>query len=149
MWELDHKKGWVLKNWCFWTVVLEKILSPLDSKEIQLVNPKGNQSIIIGRTDAKAEAPILWPLDGKSWLVRKDPDAGDDWRQEEKEATQDEMVGWNHWLYGHESEQILDMVKEREACHAAVHGFAKSRKKLNDLVTEQQQMHYSMLTTKI
>ena len=108
MWELDHKEGWVLKNWCFWTVVLEKIFeSPLDSKEIQPVNPKGNQSIITGKIDAKAEAPILWPPDGKSWLIRKDPDAGDDWRQEEKEVTEDEMVGWNHWLNGHESEQTL------------------------------------------
>ena len=106
MWELDHKEGWVLKNWCFWTVVLEKIFeSPLDSKEIQPVNPKGNQSIITGKIDAKAEAPILWPPDGKSWLIRKDPDAGDDWRQEEKGVTKSEIVGWHHWLNGHESEQ--------------------------------------------
>ena len=86
IWELDHKGGWVPKNWCFWTVVLEKTLeSPLDCKEIQPVNPKGNQSwIFIGRTDAEAEAPILWPLDGKSGLARKDPDAGKDWRQEDK-----------------------------------------------------------------
>ena len=98
MWELDHKESWVLKNWCFWTVVLEKTLeSPLDCIEIQPVHPKGNQSwIFIGRTDAKAEAPILWPPDVKSWLIGKDPDAGKDWRQEEKGMTEDEMVGWHH-----------------------------------------------------
>ena len=80
MWELDHKEGWVSKNWCFWTVVLEKTLvSPLDCKEIQSLHPKGNQSwLFIGRTDAVAEAPILWPPDAKSWLIRKDPDAGKD-----------------------------------------------------------------------
>ena len=84
MWELDHKEGWAPKNWCFWTVVLEKTLeSPLDWKEIKPVNPKGNQCwIFIGRTDAEAEAPIIWPPDGKSWLTGKDPDAGKDWRQE-------------------------------------------------------------------
>ena len=84
MWQLDHKEGWAPRNWCFWTVVLEKTLkSPLDCKEMQSVNPKGNQSwIFIGRTDAEAEAPILWPPDGKNWLIRKDPDVGNDWRQE-------------------------------------------------------------------
>ena len=107
MWELDYKESWVLNNWCFWTVVLEKTLeSPLDCKEIQPVNPKGNQSwVFIGRTDAEAEAPILWPPDVKSWLIGKDPDAGKDWRQEEKGITEDEMVGWHHWLNGHEFEQ--------------------------------------------
>ena len=106
MWELDHKEGWALKNWCFWTVVLEKTLeSPLDSKEIKPVNSKRNQSwIFIGRTDAEAEAPILWPPDAKSRLTRKDPDAGKDWRQEEKGMTE-EMVGWHHRLDGHEYEQ--------------------------------------------
>ena len=101
--ELDHKERWALKNWCFWTVVLEKTLeSPWDSKEIQPVHSKGNQSwIFIGRTDAEAEAPILWPPDAKSWLTGKDPDAGKDWRQEEKGMTEDEMVGWHHWLNGH------------------------------------------------
>ena len=100
MWELDHKESWVPKNWCFWIVVLEKILaSPLDSKEIKPVHPKGNQSwIFIGRTDAAAEAPILWPPDAKNWLIWKDPDAGKDWRQEEKGTTEDEMVGWHHQL---------------------------------------------------
>ena len=103
MWELDHKEGRVPRNWCLWTVVLEKTLeSPLDYKEIQLVHPKGNQSwIFIGRTDAEAETPILWPPDAKSWLIWKDPDAGNDWRWEEKGMTEDEMVGWPHRLHGH------------------------------------------------
>ena len=107
MWELDHRKSWAMKNWCFWTVVLEKTLgSPLDCKEIQLVHPKGDQSwVFIGRTDAEAEALILWPPDVKSWLIRKDPDAGKDWGQEEKGTTEDEMVGWPHLLDGHEFEQ--------------------------------------------
>ena len=100
-------ESWAQKNWCFWTVVLEKTLkSPLDCKEIQPVNPKGNQSwIFIGRTDAEAETPILWPPDAKNWLTGKDPDAGKDWRQEEKGTTEDEMVGWHHRLDGHEFEQ--------------------------------------------
>ena len=103
MWELDYKESWALKNWCFWTVVLEKTLeSPLDYKEIQPVHPKGDQSwIFIGRTDAEAETPKLWPPDAKSWLIWKDPDARKDWRQEEKGMTEDEMVGWHHWLSGH------------------------------------------------
>ena len=104
MWELEYKESWALKNWWFWTVVLEKTLeSPLDCKEIQLIHPKGNQSwILIGRIDAKAEMPILWPPDTKSWLIGKDPDAGKYWRQEEKEMTEDEVAGWRHWLDGHE-----------------------------------------------
>ena len=104
MWELDYKESWGSKNWWFWTVVLEKTLeSPLDCKEIQPVHPKGNQSwIFTGRTDAEAEAPILWPPDVKNWLTGKDPDAGKDWRLEEKGMTQDEMVGWHHQLNGHE-----------------------------------------------
>ena len=103
MWELDYKENWALKNWCFWSVMLEKTLeSPLDCKEIQPVHPKGDQSwVFIGRTDVEAEAPILWPPDTKSWLIGKDPDAGKDWGQEEKETTEDEMVGWHHWLNGH------------------------------------------------
>ena len=98
MWELDYKESWALKNWCFWTVVLDKTLeSPLDCKEIKPVNPKGDPSwLFIGRTDAGAEAPILWPPDAKSWLLGKDLDAGKDWRQEEKGTTEDEMVGWHH-----------------------------------------------------
>ena len=108
MWELDHKQSWAPKNWWFWTVVLEKTPeSPLDSKEIKPVNPKGNQSwIFIGRTDAEAETPILWSPDVKNWLNGKDPAAGKDWRQEEKGMTEDEMVGWHHQLDGHESEQV-------------------------------------------
>ena len=106
MWELDYKESWALKNWCFWTVVLEKTLeSPLDCKEIKPVNPKGNHSwAFIGRPDAEAETPILWPPDMTSWLIWKDPDAGKDWRQEEKGTTEDEMVGWHHRLNGHEFE---------------------------------------------
>ena len=109
MWGLDYKENWVLKNWCFWTVVLEKTLeSPLDCNEIQPVQPKGNQSwIVIGRTDVEAETPILWPPDAKNWLIWKDPDVGKDWRQEEEGMTKDEMVGWHHRLDGHESEQTL------------------------------------------
>ena len=107
MWELDHKEGWVPKNWCFPTMVLEKTLeSPLNSKEIKPVNPKGNQPRIFnGRTDAEAKALILWPHDAKSWFFGKDPDAGKDSGQEEKEVTEEEMVGWIHWLKGHEFEQ--------------------------------------------
>ena len=108
MWEFDSKESWAPKNWCFWTVVLEKTLeSPLDCKKIQPVNPKGIQSwIFIGRTDAEAEALILWPPDAKSWLIWEDHDAGKDWRQEEKVTTEVEIVGWNHWLNGQEFEQI-------------------------------------------
>ena len=104
--ELDYKENWAPKNWCFWTVVLEKTLeSPLDCKEIQPVHPKGNQSwLFIGRTDAEAETPILWPPDAKSWHIGKDPDAGKEWRQEKKGMTEDEMVGWYHQLNGHEFE---------------------------------------------
>ena len=106
MWELGCEESWVLKNWWFWTMVLEKTLeSLLDCKEIQPVNPKGNQSwIFIGRTDVEAEAPILWPPDAKSWLIGKAPDAGKDWGQEEKGMTEDEVVVWHHQLNGHEFE---------------------------------------------
>ena len=109
MWELDHKKSWSPKNGCFWTVVLEKTLeSPLDCKEIQPINLQGNRSwVFIGRTDAEAETPILWPPDAKNWLLGKDPDTGKDWRQGEKGTTEDEMVGWHHQLDGHQSEQTL------------------------------------------
>ena len=106
MWELDYEESWAPKNWCFWNVVLEKTLeSPLDCKEVQPVHPKVDQSwVFIGRTDAEAESPIFWPPDGKSWLTGNDPDAGRDWRQEEKGTTEDEMVGWHHQLDGHECE---------------------------------------------
>ena len=106
MWELDYKESWVPKNWCFWTVLLEKTLeSPLDCKKVQPVHPKGDQSwIFIGRTDAEAEVPVLWPPDAKNWLISKDPDSGKDWRQEEKGMTKDEMVGWYHRLDEHDFE---------------------------------------------
>ena len=106
MWELDYKESWALKNWCFWTVVFEKTLeSPLDCNEFQPVHPKGDQYwAFIGRTDTEAETTILWPPDAKTWLIWKVPDAGKDWRWEEKGTTEDEMVGWHHWLDGHEFE---------------------------------------------
>ena len=107
--ELGYKQSWAPKNWCFWTVVLEKTLeSPLDGKEIQLVHSIGDQSwVFFRRTDAEAETPILWPPHAKSWLTGKDPDAGRDWGQEEKGMTEDEMAGWHHWLNGHESRWTL------------------------------------------
>ena len=106
MWELDCEESWVPKNWCFWTVVLEKTLrGPLDCKEIQPVHPKGDHSwVFIERTDAETETPVLWPPHVKSWPIGKDPDAGRDLGQEEKGTTEDEMAGWHHWLYGHEFE---------------------------------------------
>ena len=105
MWELDCEEGWAPKNWCIWTVVLEKTLeSPLDCKEIQPIHCKGDQSwVFIGRTDAKAETPALWSPHVKSWLIGKDPEVGRDWGQEEKGMTEDEMAGWHHWLNGRES----------------------------------------------
>ena len=107
MWELDYKESWVQKNWCFWTVVLEKTLeNPLDLKAIQPVNSNGNWPwIFIGRTDAEAETLILSPPGAKNWLLGKDPDAGKDWRWEEKGMTEDEIIGWHHRLNGHEFEQ--------------------------------------------
>ena len=133
MWELDHKEGWALKNWCFWTVVLKKALeSPLDSKEIKSVNLKGNQPwIFTGRTDAEPEAPILWSPDAKSQLI------GKDWCWERLKAggegvTDDEMVGWHHWSNGHEFTKFWEMVKDREAWHAAVHGVTKSQTGLSN-----------------
>ena len=114
MWELDHKDGWVLKNWCFQTVLLEKTLkSPLDSKVIKPINPKGNQPwIFIGRTDA--EALILWPCDLKTWLIGKDPNAGKGWRREEKGMTEDEVVGWHHWLWDMSLGKLQQLVMNRE-----------------------------------
>ena len=109
MWELDCEESWVLKNWCFWTVVLEKTLEgPLDCKEIQPVHTEGDQPWdFFGRNDAEAETPVLWPPHVKSWLIGKDSDAGRDWGQEEKGTTENEMAGWHHWLDGRESEWTL------------------------------------------
>ena len=127
--ELDYKESWAQKDWCFWTVVLEKTLeSPLDRKEIQPVHPKGNQSwMFLGRTDVEVETPILWPPNAKSWLIGKDPNAGKDWGQE-KGTTEDEMVGWHHWvgLGG-----LQELVMDREAWRAAIHEVAKSWTWLN------------------
>ena len=138
MWELDNKEGWALKNWYFQTVVLEKTLeSPLDSKEIKPVNSKGNQSwIFIGRTDAEAEASMLWPSDVKSQLTGKDFDARKDWEQKENGTTEDEMVGWHHWLNGHELEQTPGESEGQESLvRAAVHGVTQIQTWLNDWTT--------------
>jgi len=137
-WELDDKEGWALRNWCFQTVVLEKILeSPLDGKEIKPVHSNGNQPwIFTGRTDAKAEAPILCPPDVKSWLIGKDPDAGKDWRQEEKGTMENEMVDGMTDSMDMSLSKIREIVKNREYWHAAVHGVTRVR---HYLVTEQQQ----------
>ena len=129
--ELYQKESWAPKNWCFWTVVLEKTLeSPLDCKEIQSVHPKGEQSwVFIGKTDAEAEDPILRLPGAKNWLTGKDPDAGKDWRREERGMTKNEMVGWHHWFDGHESmdmSKLGKLVMDREAWHAAVHEVAGS-----------------------
>ena len=133
LWELDYKESWVRKNWCFWTVVLEKTLaSPLDSKEIKPIHTKGNQPwIFIRRTDAETEALILWPPDAYSWLIRKYPEAGKDWRQEEK-GTEDEMVGWYTDSMDMSLSKLWEIVKDREPWHDAVHGISKCRPWLND-----------------
>ena len=137
MWELDHEEGWDLKNWCFWIVALEKTPeSPLDCKEIKPVNPKGNQPwIFIDRTDAEAEALILWLPDAKNRLIGKDLDAGKDWRQEKGE-TEDEMARYHHWLTGCNFTKLWAIVKDREAwCEQSM----RSQRIEHDLVTEQQQ----------
>ena len=128
MWELDHKEGLAQKNWCFRTVVLEKTLEmPLDCKEIKAVNPKGNQFwIFIGRTDAEAEPPVLWPSDVKSRLTGKDPDAGKDWGQEKKGTSEDEL--WDDLIdsMGICLSKLWETVKDKEDWRAAVHGVTKS-----------------------
>ena len=136
MWELDHKEGWALKNWCFWTVVLKKALeSPLDSKEIKSVNLKGNQPwIFTGRTDAEPEAPILWSPDAKSQLTGKDSDAGKDWRQEKGTKRMRWLDGITESMHMSFS-KFWEMVKDREACRASVHGVAKIG---HNLAPEQQ-----------
>jgi len=140
MWELDHKEGWALKNWCFWTVVLEKTLeNPLDCKEIQPVNSKGNQCwIFIGRTDVETEAPVLWPPDVKSRLIGKHPDAGKNWRQVEKGTTEGEMVGWHHRLDGHEFEHPGDDEGQGSLVCCSLWG----RKVGHNWVTEQKQQFW-------
>ena len=141
MWELDYNESWAPKNWCFWTVVLEKTLeNPLNCKELQPVHPKGNQSwIFTGRTDAEAGVVILWPSYAKSQFIGKDSDAGKDWRQEEKRATEDEMVGLHHWLNG-EFEQTLERRVWRywRIEKPGVLRSMGSQRVRHDLVTEQQ-----------
>ena len=132
MWEFGHKGSWVTRNWCFWTVVLEMTPeNPLDCKEIHPVHPKGDQSwIFIGRTDAEVEALVLWPPDAKNWLIGKDPDAEKDWRQEKKGTIEDEMFGCHHWCNGHELSRIQELVIDREAWHAVVHGVVKCQTRM-------------------
>ena len=134
MWELAYKESWVPNNWCFWTVVLEKTLEcPLDCKEMKPIYPKGNQSwIFIGRTDDETETPVLWSPDAKKRLIGKDPDAVKGWRQEEKGMTEDQMVGWHHWINGHEFEQDLGFSEGQGNLSCYNHGVTKSWTRLSD-----------------
>ena len=121
MWKLDHEEGWAPKNWWFWTAVLKNVKSPMDCKEIKLVNSKGNQPLIfVGETNVEVEPPILWPSDEKCWLTGKDPDVGKDWRREEKGTTEDKMIGRHHWLKGYEFEQALGdgQVQGSQVCYS-------------------------------
>ena len=128
IWELDCKEGWVPKNWCFQTVVLKALESPWDCKEIKPLNSKGNQPwIFIGGTDAEAEAPILWRPDSKSWLIEKDPDVRKDWRQEEMEMTEDEIVVWHYSLSGHSLSRLREILKNRETWYAAAQGVTQTQ----------------------
>ena len=137
MWELDHKEGWAPKNWCFWTMMLEKILkSPMDCEKIKPVNLKGNEPwIFIGRTDAEAEAPVLWPSDAKNWLIGKASDAGKYWGQEERAMTEDEMIGCIIDTVDMILSKLQEIVNDREAWHDAAHGITKSRTWLRDWTT--------------
>ena len=145
MWELECKESWVLKNWCFWTVVLEKTLeSPLNCKEIQPVHPKGDQTwVSFGRTDVEAETPILWPHDAKSWLIWKDPDAGKDWGQEEKGTTEDEMVGWHHRLERHGFGWTPGVGDGQGGLVCVVHGVAKNWTWLSDWTELKEVLIYA------
>ena len=136
MWELDHKEDWMLKNWCFLIVEPEKILeSPLDRKEAKPVNPKGNQLLLfIGRTDAEAKVPIIWPFDVKSWLLGEDPDIGKDWGQKENGIPEDEIVGWHRWLNGYEFGQTVG--ENGQESLASVHSVAKICMQLSDWTTK-------------
>ena len=150
MWELDCEESWAPKNWCFWTVVLEKTLeSPLDCKEIQPVHSEDQSWVFFRRNDAKAETPILWPRHAKSWLIGKDSDAGRDWGQEEKGTTEDEMAEWHHRLDGREMDvslsELWEIVMDREAWRAAIHGATKRWTRATELNWIFQNLEFSFL----